>query len=263
MAATAPAARPATVPGEVLFEYALRLGDNGLILGHRVSEWCGVSPVLEEDIALANVALDLIGQATLWLGLAAELEGKGRSADDLAFLRDAGGFRNLLLVEQPNGDFAQTLTRQYLFDAWHHPLLAALATASEPRVAEIAEKASKEAAYHLNRSRDLVVRLGDGTRESHDRMQRSVDDLWHYTGELFLADAVDEAMAAAGAAPALSEIGAQWDAEVSATLAQATLRRPEPGYVQKGGKRGVHSEHLGFLLAEMQFLQRAYPGARW
>ncbi|MEQ9331244.1 1,2-phenylacetyl-CoA epoxidase subunit PaaC [Thalassobaculum sp.] len=263
MAATAPAAHPATVPGEPLFEYALRLGDNGLILGHRVSEWCGVSPVLEEDIALANVALDLIGQATLWLGLAAELEGKGRSADDLAFLRDAGGFRNLLLVEQPNGDFAQTLARQYFFDAWHHPLLAALATSSEPRIAEIAEKASKEAAYHLNRSRDLVVRLGDGTPESHGRMQRSVDDLWPYTGELFLADPVDEAMAAAGAAPALSDIRALWDAEVSATLAQATLRRPEPGYVQKGGKRGVHSEHLGFLLAEMQFLQRAYPGARW
>lgn len=246
-----------------LFEYALRLGDNCLVLGHRVSAWCGHAPVLEEDIALANVALDLIGQATLWLGLAAACEGKGRSADDLAFLRDAGGFRNVLLVEQPNGDMARTLVRQYFFDAWHHPLLTVLATSREPRIAEIAEKAAKEAAYHLNRSRDLMIRLGDGSDESHDRMQRAVDDLWYYTGELFLADPVDEAMAAAGAAPPLAANRALWDAELSATLAQATLRQPEQGYVQKGGKRGVHSEHLGYLLAEMQFLQRAYPGARW
>jgi ring-1,2-phenylacetyl-CoA epoxidase subunit PaaC len=220
-----------TLPADAPFEYALRLGDNCLILGHRVSEWCGHSPVLEEDIALANVALDLIGQAQLWLGLAGELEGKGRSADDLAFLRDAGGFRNLLLVEQPNGDFGRTLVRQYLFDAWHHHLLAGLATSAEPRIAEIAEKASKEVAYHLNRSRDLVVRLGDGTEESHRRIQRSVDDLWFYTGELFLADPVDEAMAAAGLAPDLAAVRALWDAEVADTL--------------------------------KQFLQRAYPGARW
>jgi len=258
----------ATVNDHALFEYALRLGDNGVILGHRVSEWCGHSPVLEEDIALANVALDLIGQATLWLGLAAELDGHGRGdggrgADDLAYLRDAGGFRNLLLVEQPNGDFGRTLMRQYLFDAWHHPLLTALANSTEPRIAEIAEKAAKEATYHLNRSRDLVVRLGDGTEESHGRMQRALDDLWHYTGELFLADTVDETLATAGVAPALGDIRALWDAELAETLELATLRRPQPGYVQKGGKRGVHSEHLGFVLAEMQFLQRAYPGARW
>ncbi len=253
----------ATVSGDALFEYALRLGDNCLVLGHRVSEWCGRSPVLEEDIALANVALDLIGQATLWLELAGTVEGKGRSADDLAFLRDAGAFRNLLLVEQPNGDMARTLVRQYFFDAWHRPLLDGLAASAEQRVAEIAGKAAKEVAYHLTRSRDLVVRLGDGSDESHDRMQRAVDDLWYYTGEPFLADPVDEAMAASGAAPALDAIRALWDAEVAATLDQATLRIPQPGYVQKGGKRGVHSEHLGYLLAEMQFLQRAYPGARW
>lgn len=253
-----------TMAGDrALFETALRLGDNCLILGHRVSEWCGHSPVLEEDIALANVALDLIGQATLWLGLAGEAEGKGRSADNLAFLRDAGGFRNALLVEQPNGDFAQTLARQFLFDAWHLPLLEALSGSAEPRVAEIAGKAAKEAAYHLTRSRDLVIRLGDGTDESHARMQRAVDDLWYYTGELFLADAVDEAATGAGIAPPLDSIRPAWDAEVARTLEEATLRRPESGYAQKGGKRGVHSEHLGFLLAEMQFLQRAYPGARW
>lgn len=253
---------------EALFEYVLRLGDNCLILGHRVSEWCGHSPVLEEDIALANTALDLIGQTRLWLGLAGELEGqwrdgRGRSADDLAYLRDAGAFRNLLLVEQPNGDFGQTLARQYLFDAWHLPMLDALQGGADHRVAEIAEKAAKEVAYHLNRSRDLVVRLGDGSDESHARMQRAIDALWHYTGELFLADEVDAAMLAAGIGPDLDAIRRQWDAEVDRTLKQATLRRPEPGYVQKGGKRGVHSEHLGYLLAEMQFLQRAYPGARW
>lgn len=250
-------------PDGALFEYALRLGDNCLILGHRVSEWCGHSPVLEEDIALANVALDLIGQTQLWLGLAGELEGKGRSADDLAFLRDAGAFRNVLLVEQPNGDFGKTLARQFLFDAWHHAMLGALQGAGDKRVAEIAEKAAKEVAYHLNRSRDLVIRLGDGTAESHSRMQRALDDLWFYTGELFLADEVDAAMLAAGIGPDLDDIRAQWDAEIDRTLKQATLRRPDTGHVQKGGKRGVHSEHLGYVLAEMQFLQRAYPGARW
>lgn len=252
-----------SVGRDELAGYALRLGDSCLILGHRVSEWCGHAPVLEEDIALANVALDLIGQARLWLGLAGELEGKGRSADELAFLRDAGAFRNLLLVEQPNGDFAQTLVRQLFFDAWHLPLLRALAGSAEPRVAEIAEKAAKEAAYHLQRSRDLVVRLGDGTDESHRRIQRAVDELWSYTGELFQADELDEALAAAGVAPDLAEIRRLWDAEIDRALKEGTLRRPDSGYMQKGGKQGRHSEHLGYILAEMQFLQRAYPGASW
>lgn len=243
--------------------YALRLGDNCLVLGHRVSEWCGHAPVLEEDIALANVALDLIGQARLWLGLAGELEGKGRSADDLAYLRDAGAFRNLLLVEQPNGDFAQTLVRQLFFDAWHLPLLRALAGSAEPRFAEIAEKAAKEAAYHLQRSRDLVVRLGDGTDESRARIQRAVDELWYFTGELFEADALDTALAAAGVASELAEIRKAWDAEIDGALKEGTLSRPESGYMQTGGKHGRHGEHLGYILAEMQFLPRAYPGASW
>ena len=253
----------ATTAETSLFEYALRLGDNCLILGQRVSEWCGHAPVLEEDIALANMALDLIGQAQLWLGLAGEVEGAGRSADDLAFLRDAGGFRNVLLVEQPNGDFAQTLMRQFLFDAWHVETLDALKASAEPRLAEIAEKAVKEAVYHRERSGDLTIRLGDGTPESHDRMQRALDALWPYAGEMFLTDAVDDALLAEGVAPDPEVIRGRWDERVNATLDEATLRRPEAGYVQKGGKRGVHSEHLGFILAEMQFLQRAYPGAGW
>ena len=246
-----------------LTEFLTRLGDNALVLGHRVSEWCGHGPVLEEDIALANVALDLIGQTQLWLGLAAQVEGKGRSADDLAFLRDGFDFRNLLLVERPNGDMAQTLMRQFLFDAWHLQLLNALKGSTDRRIAEIAEKASKEVAYHLERSSDLVIRLGDGTDESHRRMQAALDGLWAYTGEMFIGDAGDAALAAAGIAPKPESLKAAWDEVVSETLAEATLKKPADGYMHKGGKRGVHSEHLGFILSDMQFLQRAYPGATW
>lgn len=253
----------ATVDRAALVEFLLRTGDNTLILGHRLSEWCGHAPVLEEDIALANTALDLIGQTQLWLGLAGEIEGKGRKADDLAYLRDAGAFRNVLLVERPNGDFGRTLMREFLFDAWHFELLDALRRSSEPRVAEIAEKAIKEVAYHVERSCDLVIRLGDGSAESHRRMQDALDDLWSYTGEFFVTDAADEAVAAAGIAPLPSSLEAKWQARVLPRLAEATLAVPKSTYVHKGGKRGVHTEHLGYILAEMQFLQRAYPGATW
>lgn len=246
-----------------LFEFLTRMGDNTLILGHRVSEWCGLSPVLEEDIALANVALDMIGQTQLWLGLAGEVEGKGRTADNLAYLRDAGAFRNLLLVERPNGDFGQTLMRQFLFDAWHFEMLTALEKSTDARVAEIAAKAVKEVAYHLERSSDLIIRLGDGTAESHKRMQAALDDQWSYTGEMFLSDDTDKAMAEAGIAPDPASLRAAWTAVVKSVLEEATLTIPESGYAHKGGKRGVHTEHLGFILAEMQFLQRAYPGAVW
>lgn len=248
---------------DALVEFLLRRGDDTLVLGHRVSEWCGHAPVLEEDIALANTALDLIGQTQLWLGLAGEVEGRGRTADRLAFLRDASGFRNLLLVERPNGDFGRTIMRQFLFDAWHHPLLTALAGSADARVAAIAAKAAKEAAYHLERSADLVIGLGDGTAESHARMQAALDDLWPYTGEMFLTDAADEAVAAAGIAPPPADLRAAWHETVGGVLAEATLAMPADGYVQRGGRRGVHTEHLGYLLAEMQFLQRAYPGATW
>ncbi|PZO65852.1 MAG: phenylacetate-CoA oxygenase subunit PaaI [Paracoccus denitrificans] len=248
-------------------DWLCRVGDNALILGHRVSEWCGHGPALEEDIALANQALDLIGQCQLWLALAAEVEGQGRSADDLAFLRDAGAFRNVLLVERPNGDFGDTLIRQFLFDAFHLELLRGLARSTDPRVAEIAGKAVKEVAYHLERSADLVVRLGDGSAESHDRMQKALDRLYPYTGEMFVDDAVDRQMADAGIAPLPSSLRSEWERTVSEVLDAATLTIPgdvwQHGVKGAGGKTGVHSEHLGYILAEMQFLQRAYPGARW
>lgn len=245
------------------FEWLLRMGDNTLILGHRVSEWCGHSPVLEEDIALANTALDLIGQTQFWLGLAGEVEGKGRTADNLAYLRDAAAFRNVLLVERPNGDFGKTLMRQFLFDAYHLEMLRALLSSSDPRVVEIAGKALKEVSYHFERSADLVIRLGDGTEESHRRMQKALDDLWPYTAEMFLDDSADEAVAEAGIAPLPSTLKAAWDTSVAEVLAEATLARPEGTYQHKGGKRGVHTEHLGYILADMQFLQRAYPNSVW
>ena len=246
-----------------LVEFLLRIGDVTLILGHRVSEWCGRGPALEEDIALANTALDLIGQTQLWLALAGEVEGKGRSADDLAYLRDGYEFRNILLVERPNGDFGKTLMRQFLFDAWHYLLLKALKGSADRRIAEIAEKAFKEVSYHLDRSRDLIIRLGDGTAESHRRMQEALDELWPFTGEMFVGDASDAALAQAEVIPEPQSLKPGWDEIVSDALAKATLERPADGYMHKGGRRGVHTEHLGYLLAEMQFLQRAYPGATW
>jgi len=245
------------------FEYALRLGDNALILSHRLSEWCGHAPALEEDIALANVALDLIGQAQFWLEFAGDLEGAGRSADDLAYRRDAGAFRNVLLVERPNGDYGHTLMRQYLFDAWHSLALAALAQSSDARFAEIAAKAQKEVAYHVERTGELVVALGDGTTESHARMQAALDALWPYAGELFIGDAVDARLAEAGVAPAADALRAPWTRATDAVFAAATLKPPASTFAHKGGRGGRHTEALGHLLAQMQFLPRAYADARW
>ena len=246
------------------FEFLCRMGDNTLVLGHRVSEWCGHAPVLEEDIALANTALDLIGQTQMWLGLAGEVEGEGRSADDLAMLRDAWDFRNVLLAEQPNGDFGQTMMRQYLFDQAHVLLLEKLAQSSDERVAGIAAKAVKEVTYHVERSRDTVIGLGDGTSESHRRMQAALDLLWPYVGEVFTDDEVSGIMAAEGIAPEPSSLRAGWDAAVQQTMSEATLVIPDSGFAHAGGKTGFrHSEHLGHMLTQMQWLQRAYPGARW
>jgi len=246
-----------------LFETLLRYGDNALILGHRVSEWCGHGPALEEDIALANQALDLIGQCQLWLGLAAEVEGGGRTADQLAYLRDVSAFRNTLLVERPNGDFGQTLMRQFLFDAYHSELMLALKASTDPRVAEIAAKTGKEVAYHLERSADLVIRLGDGSEESNARMQKALNGLFSYTGELFMDDDADKVVAEAGIAPLPSSLKPAWETTICEVLAEATLDYPADVYMHKGGRKGLHSEYLGFILAEMQFLQRAYPGANW
>lgn len=247
-----------------LFEYLCRLGDNALVLGHRVSEWCGHAPVLEEDIALANTALDLIGQAQMWLGLAAEVEGAGRSADDLAYLRDAGEFRNLLLLEQPNRDFGHTILRQFLFDAYQAPLLAALGQSTDDRIAGIAAKVAKESAYHLDRSRALVIALGDGTDESHGRMQAALDRLWPYAGEMFTADAVETEVAGHRIGPAPGTLRRPWEETVLAALAEATLTVPESRFAHTGGKTGVrHTEHLGHMLAVMQVLPRSHPDAVW
>jgi ring-1,2-phenylacetyl-CoA epoxidase subunit PaaC len=250
-----------------LFEYLLRLGDSPLILAQRLGEGVGKGPVLEEDIAQANVGLDLLGQARLWLSYAGEVEGSGRDEDALAFRRDAPQFRNLLLVEQPNGNFADTIARQFLFDAWHVLALRALAASSDPRIAEIAARSVKEAAYHVERSEDWVVRLGDGTPTSHERMQYSVDALWMYTGEMFAVDAIDETLIGAGIAADPRGLDAPWRAHIGAILAEATLAVPSGVYMHgaqgRGGRQGVHTEHLGHLLPEMQYLQRAYPEARW
>lgn len=247
-----------------LFEFCLRMGDNTLVLGHRVSEWCGHAPVLEEDIALANTALDLIGQTQLWLGLAGEVEAKGRDADALAFRRDAWDFRSVLLVEQPGGDFGNTILRQYLFDQWQVLFLEALKSSSDDRVAAIAAKASKEVAYHVERSRGTVVGLGDGTAESHARMQAALDRLYPYVGELFASDALDEEMATRGIAPLPATLRDAYDAALATTFAEATLTLPESRWTQTGGRDGTrHSEHLGHILTQMQWLQRAYPDATW
>jgi len=252
---------------EDLFQYLLRLGDSPLILAQRVGEWVGHGPVLEEDIAQANVGLDLLGQARWWLSYAGEVEARfqlaGRDEDQLAFLREAGEFRNLLLAEQPNGNFADTTARQFLFDAWHLLLLRALARSSDPRIAGIAAKSAKEAAYHVERSGDWVIRLGDGTDESHARMQAAIDDLWMYTGEMFAPDLIELPLIEMGIAADVRELAAPWRQHVDAVLGAATLKAPEGVFMQQGGKRGEHTEHLGHLLAEMQVLPRAHPGARW
>jgi ring-1,2-phenylacetyl-CoA epoxidase subunit PaaC len=245
------------------FQYLLRLGDNCLVLSQQLAAWCGHGPALEEDLALTNVALDLLGQARLWLTYAGEVEGLGRDEDALAYGRDGPDFRNLLLVEQPNGHYGNTVARQFLFDAWHQHLLAGLCQSSDPRIAEIAQKAVKEVRYHVERSAGLMIALGDGTELSHDRMQEAVNKLWPYTNEWFESDAVDVQSAAEGVAPAASSLSAPWRASVEAVLNRATLAMPAYTGHQRGGKQGAHSEHLGHLLTSLQFVQRAYPGAQW
>lgn len=245
-------------------EFLLRQGDNALILGHRLSEWCGHGPALEEDIALANTALDLIGQAQLWLGLAADAEGQGRDANALAYHRDAWDFRNALLVELPNEDFGRTLMREFLFDAFQVPWLTALCESSSQAVADIAAKSLKEASYHLERSADTVIALGDGTDESHRRMREALDYLWAYGGELMIDDDIDRAVAGEGIAPLPSSVRSTWDNTISEVLTEATLARPDSEFSHRGGRNGVrHTEYLGHLLAQMQVLPRSYPGARW
>jgi ring-1,2-phenylacetyl-CoA epoxidase subunit PaaC len=248
---------------EAVFEYLLRIGDNSLIMGHRMSEWCGHGPILEQDIALINISLDHIGQAKNWLTLAGETEGKGRTEDDLAYHRDVFDFRNLLLVEQPNGHWGDTLTRGFLFDTWNYYFIQALTQSTHQGIADIATKSLKEISYHKNFSCDWVIRLGDGTDESHQKMQDSLNRLWMYSGEMFMMDEVDEMMIKDGIGVDLNQIKTQWLQTIDDTLAEATLEKPADGWMQKGGKKGIHTEYLGYILAEMQFLPRAYPDAKW
>ena len=248
---------------QALFRYVLRLGDLSLVLGQRLGEWVGYSPALEEDLGLANVALDLIGQARLLLTYAGEVEGRGRGEDEMAFLREHGEYLNAILAEQPNGDFGQTIVRQVLIDAFQLELYQRMTTSADERLAAIAAKSVKEVLYHLRYSSGWLVRLGDGTAESHARVQSALDTLWPYTVELFAEDELDRTMADRGVAPRLSDVQAAWLRRIDEILAEATLQRPKDRPYTWHGKRGQHSEHLGYILAEMQHLQRAYPGARW
>ena len=249
---------------QALFEYLLRLADDRLILGHRLSEWCGHGPVLEEDIALSNIALDLIGHASSLLDYAGRVEGKGRDADRLAYWRGVRSYRNLKMVELPRGDFGFTIARAYLFSTYSHFLYEQLIHSTDDTLRGLSEKALKEIRYHLRHSRDWMLRLGDGTDESHERIQESIDDLWMYTGELFERDEVDAILSTTGIVPDMRDLQGHWDYEVSDTLKQATLIHPDNRqYMDTGGRQGIHTEHLGHLLDEMQSLVRMYPEATW
>jgi len=245
------------------FQYVLRAADNALILGQRLSEWCGHGPVLEEDIALTNISLDLIGQARSLLSYAGELEGLGKDEDRLAFFRDSHQYRNVLLVEQPNGHFGDTVARQFLYDNFAFLYFDALTRSTDEHLAAIAAKSLKEVTYHRRHSSEWMIRLGDGTELSKERIQTSLNELWMYSGEMLSPDDLDREAQAEGVGPDLDDLARAWHANVDAVLTQAGLVKPPSGWMQSGGKKGVHSEHLGYLLAEMQHLPRMYPDATW
>lgn len=248
---------------EDVFEYLLSLGDDRLVLGHRLSEWCGHGPILEEDIATANIALDLIGQANLFLKTAGEVEGKGRNEDALAYFREAVEYRNLQIVELPNGDFAFTMLRQFLFDAFDVHMLGALQQSKHSGIAAIAAKAVKESRYHIRHSSEWVVRFGDGTDESHQRAQKAINELWRFTGEMFACDMAHDRLVAAGIAPAMEPIERDWNTIVRDVMQRATLSIPENTVMLQGVRSGRHTEYLGHMLAEMQIVARSHPGAEW
>lgn len=244
-------------------EYLLRLGDDRLVLGHRLSEWCGHAPILEEDIALANIALDLVGQANLLLTLAAGTENAGRDADALAYLRDSIDFRNVLMVELPKGDFAFTIARQFLFSVWSLLHSDALRQSANADLAGIAAKMHKESRYHVRHSGEWMLRLGDGTGESHQRLQAAVDELWRYTGELFLSDDLEARLVQKNVAVDSAALETPWSEQVRDVFRTAGITTPDVKWMQRGGREGRHTEHLGHMLAEMQVLQRQHPGATW
>jgi ring-1,2-phenylacetyl-CoA epoxidase subunit PaaC len=243
--------------------YALRRADDALILGHRLSEWCGHAPALEEDMALANIALDLLGQARELYGYAAEVEGKGNDEDKFAYLRDVRQYRNLLLAEQPNRDFAHTLVRQFFYSAFADLYWRAMMQSRDPTLAAVAAKSEKESAYHLRHSSEWVIRLGDGTGESHRRTQAAIDDLWAFTGEMFEVDDAERGLIDAGVAVDPATLKRQWLKTIADVVNEATLTLPKSEWMQQGGRHGRHSEHLGHLLSELQSMQRTFPGVTW
>lgn len=243
--------------------YLLRRADDALILGHRLSEWCGHAPILEEDMALSNIALDLLGQSRELYSYAAKVEGKDNDEDKLAYLRDAGQYRNLLLVEQPNGDFAHTMVRQLLYSALADLYWRAMMKSKDATLAAIAAKSEKESAYHLRHASEWIIRLGDGTEESHARVQAAIDDLWAFTGEMFQADDCEDGLIDAGIAVDPAALRQPWLKTVTDVMREATLQLPDNNWMQQGGRSGRHSEHLGHLLSELQYMQRAFPGLTW
>ena len=239
-------------------EYILHLADNALLLGQRNAEWCGHGPVLEQDIAISNISLDLIGQARSFYQYAAELKGNGTTEDDLAYLRDERQFRNILLVEQPKGDWAHTTLRQFLFSSYQQLLFQKLTTHADERLAAIAEKTLKEVNYHVRWSSEWVIRLGDGTEESRRRLLDALASIWTFTGEMFMPESFETASGVI-----ISELETAWRDKIHTCFSEANLEMPENVFMRSGGKKGVHSEHLGYILAEMQYLQRSYPGCEW
>ncbi len=252
-----------TVTETPLVLYALRRADDALILGHRLSEWCGHASMLEEDMALSNIALDLIGQARALYAYAAEIEGRDNDEDKLAYLRDVRQYRNLLLVERPNGDFAQTMVRQFFYSAFADPYWQGMMSSRDATLAAIAAKSEKESAYHLRHASEWIIRLGDGTDESHARAQGAIDDLWAFTGEMFCVDDAERGLIDAGVAVDPLALKAKWLATLSEVVREATLTLPGTSWMQQGGRDGRHSEHLGHLLSELQHMQRSFPGATW
>jgi ring-1,2-phenylacetyl-CoA epoxidase subunit PaaC len=248
---------------QALFNYLLRLGDNSAILGHKLSEWCGHGPELEEDIAIINTALDLLGHARSIYSYAGEVEGKGRDEDDIAFLRIEREYKNALITELPNGHYGDTIARQFLVDQFNYLLFSELVNSSDETIAAIAAKTIKEVRYHLRRSTEWTLRLGDGTEESHNRIQESFNDLWSYTGDLFTEDESDSIIVEAGIGPDLKLLHPIWREKVKAVLSEATLTIPEDAWMHSGSKTGRHTEHMGHILSELQYMQRAYPGCEW
>ncbi|MBI3520433.1 MAG: phenylacetate-CoA oxygenase subunit PaaC [Bacteroidetes bacterium] len=248
---------------EATYTYALRLGDDALILGHRLSELCSRGPILEEDLALTNISLDMIGRAQALLKYAADTENNGNTEDDIAYRRAENHYYNHLLVEQPNGDFAHTIARQLLISVFEYLFYTELEKSRDENLSAIAKKVTKEVKYHMQHAIDWTIRLGDGTNESHKRMQTAINDMWMYSGELFEMDEVDQYLFREGVAVDLIPLKAHWQNRIQTVLTKATLVTPEDGYMQTGSKKGVHSENLGHILSEMQYLQRSYPDAKW